>query len=268
MGTRDGHPGLPTEEELKRSARRFRRLVEEAELRKKRPFRRIVTEEAREEWSEERARRGVSLALEDDGETPDPGSHPPAPLRAARGSRALALAVGSAVHRVLERMDPRLPLREAIQKEHEGLIAFVSRELPPEDRAPALERCRDLLTRFAEGPLGRRFTEIAPTLLARELPLLSRPGDGDLDPVGVLSGAIDLLYRDPDTGEPVVVDYKTDSVTDRGEIDDLGRRYLAQGSLYAEAVGDALGLDRTPRFELWLLVPGRILRTAAGHKGT
>jgi ATP-dependent exoDNAse (exonuclease V) beta subunit len=69
---------------------------------------------------------------------------------------------------------------------------------------------------------------------------------------------VDLLYRDPASGELVVVDYKTDRVTDGAEIDEHAARYGAQGAGYVRAVQEALGLDAPPRFELWFLAAGEV----------
>jgi ATP-dependent exoDNAse (exonuclease V) beta subunit len=84
--------------------------------------------------------------------------------------------------------------------------------------------------------------------------------DGAPDaPVGFVSGAIDLLYRDPRSGELVVVDYKTDAVTGEDELRERARAYGLQGRRYTEALRDALALPRIPRFELWFLYPGRVV---------
>jgi ATP-dependent helicase/nuclease subunit A len=73
-----------------------------------------------------------------------------------------------------------------------------------------------------------------------------------------VAGSIDLLYRDDD-GRLVVVDYKTDRVepssADAGE---RRARYAQQGALYCRAIGEALGADPSPRFELWWLRSGAI----------
>ncbi|MBW2315570.1 MAG: hypothetical protein JRH10_15435 [Deltaproteobacteria bacterium] len=69
-----------------------------------------------------------------------------------------------------------------------------------------------VLERFAASPLCERLREIDAHIVARELPVLLRPGKGD-EALGHVVGAIDLLYREPDSGDWVVADYKTDRVT-------------------------------------------------------
>jgi ATP-dependent exoDNAse (exonuclease V) beta subunit len=76
--------------------------------------------------------------------------------------------------------------------------------------------------------------------------------------VGFVSGSVDLLYRDPETGRLVVADYKTDRVEGAGEIAERARAYAPQARLYAAAVRDALALDEPPRAELWFLWPGAV----------
>jgi len=98
--------------------------------------------------------------------------------------------------------------------------------------------------------------------VARELPVLLAPDpdppDGD-GPVAFIAGAIDLLYRDPGNGALVIADYKTDEVAGA----DLARRtaiYASQGAAYVRAVQAALELAAPPRFELWFVHAGRIVR--------
>ena len=65
---------------------------------------------------------------------------------------------------------------------------------------------------------------------------------------------IDLVYRDPATGEIVVADYKTD----RGDASRAARTYFPQVEAYAKALMDAWALKTMPRTELWLLREGVI----------
>jgi ATP-dependent exoDNAse (exonuclease V) beta subunit len=108
--------------------------------------------------------------------------------------------------------------------------------------------------------------ELGPAVLARELPILVPPAEGEEEgdgarPVGFVAGAIDLVYRDPATGTLVVADYKTDAVADDDEIAARVDVYRPQGAVYARAVRDALGLAEAPRFELWFLRADRIVVT-------
>jgi ATP-dependent exoDNAse (exonuclease V) beta subunit len=93
-------------------------------------------------------------------------------------------------------------------------------------------------------------------VVARELPVWALPaGDAEGEPVGFVAGAIDLLYRDPESRALVVADYKTDAV---GGTDLAARaaEYAGQGAAYVRAVAHALGLAEPPRFELWFLQAG------------
>ncbi len=104
-------------------------------------------------------------------------------------------------------------------------------------------------------------------MLARELPVLCRPGseaelaggDGDdLGPVGYFAGTIDLVYRDRETGETVVADYKTDPIESDAELVSRAAMYRLQGGVYQRALKDAMGLAEPPRFELWFFHADRI----------
>ena len=127
-------------------------------------------------------------------------------------------------------------------------------------RAAALERAREVLARFAQGPLLARLAALRDHVIARELPvLLPAEAEGD-GPVGFVAGAIDLLYRDPATNEFVVVDYKTDRVEGDAALAERARRYAGQAAHYRRAVQEALELPRPPRFELWFLHAGAVVR--------
>ncbi len=73
-----------------------------------------------------------------------------------------------------------------------------------------------------------------------------------------MTGTIDLVYRDPASGAPVVADFKSDAVDDEG-VHALVVRYAPQLDLYARSVSDALGLAIPPRRELWLLALDRVV---------
>jgi ATP-dependent exoDNAse (exonuclease V) beta subunit len=77
--------------------------------------------------------------------------------------------------------------------------------------------------------------------------------------VGFVSGALDLLYRDPETGDLVVADYKTDRVEGDDELATQAEAYASQARLYARAVREALDLPEPPRAELWFLWAGRVV---------
>lgn len=172
--------------------------------------------------------------------------------------RELALAVGTALHGALEDLDPgdSGPVqRSACLERAESLLALL---VAPDDREAATARTRELLDRFWSGPLHARLREIGPHILARELPVLLAPEPEGEGPVGFVAGAIDLLYRDPDRGELVVADYKSDAVSSPSEARRKADGYRGQGERYVRAVQQALELPRPPRFELWFLAIGHV----------
>jgi ATP-dependent helicase/nuclease subunit A len=169
--------------------------------------------------------------------------------------RRIALAAGTAVHSVLERADWTDPARART-----ALARAVESEAAPAERAAVLAHAEAVWRRFAAGPLAARLAALAPHVVARELPVWALPeGEGAAEPVGFVAGAIDLLYRDPESGALVVADYKTDAV----EASDLAahaERYAKQGAAYTGALARALGLSEPPRFELWFLQAGVVTR--------
>ena len=124
---------------------------------------------------------------------------------------------------------------------------------------------RALLDDIARGPLIARLRDLASDIVARELPVLlpavaAVESDATPAPVGFVAGAIDLVYRDPESGELVVADYKTDQLgpdADGAALRAVAAKYAGQGDLYRRALREALELPYTPRFELWLLAHGR-----------
>jgi ATP-dependent helicase/nuclease subunit A len=175
--------------------------------------------------------------------------------------RETAMAVGTAVHRVLE----LYPLPE--EKLTAVLDAALEPLVPPDALAAARTQARDLWRRFTAGPLAARLDALLPHVVARELAVLLPPDPEDADgPVGFLSGAIDLLYRDPDDGELVLADYKTDQVESPLEVDARARAYALQGRVYRRAVAEALGLSEGPRVEFWFVVPGLVVPVSAARQ--
>jgi hypothetical protein len=73
----------------------------------------------------------------------------------------------------------------------------------------AARAARELLGALAGGQLLARFEAIRGHVVARELPVLLPAGEDDVA-LAFVAGAVDLVYRDPDSDELVIVDYKTD----------------------------------------------------------
>jgi ATP-dependent exoDNAse (exonuclease V) beta subunit len=226
-------------ERVRRDAERLRSLAGEAAARAARPTVRTASEE--EAWEEARAGEGAARVA----------------AGARDAARETALAAGEAVHAWLEHLDLAEPAerwrdagRRALAREHPGVAA----------------RAGALVERFLAGPLAERLRALAPHVIARELPVLAPPRpehvlDADArarEPVGFWSGSIDLLVADPETGEIVVVDYKTDAVEGGAAVEERARSYAPQGRVYVRAVQDALALREPPRFELWFLHAGAV----------
>jgi hypothetical protein len=137
----------------------------------------------------------------------------------APSGRARALALGTAVHRILELCD----LND--ESSLGGLAVSVTRELGWPDVAARAAALAGACWRSA--PV--RAAAVSPEVY-RELPVATLLDDA------VVSGAVDVLYRDGTAW--LVVDYKTDRGADSGE---LRRRYTPQAAAYAVAVEAATG---------------------------
>jgi ATP-dependent helicase/nuclease subunit A len=189
--------------------------------------------------------------------------------RGARdGSSEVATAAGSAVHAFLQHFeweagDPA----EAVSRERRHLAERFPHGLSAANRRAAHERAERILDRLISGPLWARLRAIAPRIVAREIPLLLSPDESARGPVGYAAGAIDLVYRDAESGAPVVVDFKTDRIEGDEVPDGIVERHRAQARSYQRAVQEALSLERPPRFELWFLDAGCIVDPDAKRGG-
>ncbi len=179
-------------------------------------------------------------------------------------SRSLALALGVALHRALELEELAERAPDAWRRAAES--AFDS-ELPG---ATLRDRSRlgSELERLAASPLLAELRALRPAVLARELPLLAQAaapsaasGSSRAIALDGIVGTLDLLYRDPATGEVVVADFKSDEIAAGAApagIAGIVARYRPQLELYGRAVESAMALDRPPRLELWLLAADAI----------
>ena len=244
-------PSLPGPEEIALVSAGLKAAREQAEIRKARAFGGAASEEAHALLREQQAERLVS-------EEPRP--------RGPVVDRAAAMAAGGAVHRALEEWDLAADPRKEAGRQRSLLPAYLAALVEGDELERALPVAGSLLDTFAAGPLLARLRGLKDHLLARELPVLLPPGKGDHSPVGVVSGAIDLLYRDPGSGEIVIADYKTDEVATEEEIRTRAAVYAPQGALYARAVQEALELKEAPRFELWFLRVGRVVLIPAAQR--
>jgi ATP-dependent helicase/nuclease subunit A len=221
---------------VRAESERLAALAAAAARRAERPLAAAVTAGARSEADEE-------TAAQQEAADRARRRGPPAP------DRATAAAVGTAIHAMLERLDGEAaePDTEWEQR-RAGVRAALERSLPPERLARAIERADELLERLRGGHLGRRLREIAPHVIARELPVLVEP-EADAGPVGAGIGAIDLVYRDV-AGGAVVVDFKTDRIDSSRALAERVEHHRAQANAYRRAVESVLGRARV---ELWFL---------------
>jgi len=179
-----------------------------------------------------------------------------------RPSRDGAQAVGEALHRALERVD-LANAREGWLEACATARAELKRDLSAvrQDQDRALARFDQVAQGLGESVLMQHMERIGPHVLARELPiLLAADANATSGPVDLWSGAIDLVYRDPDTGQYVVVDHKSDFFAD--DADSAARicAYGIQVGRYQQALARALGPAAEVRAELWLLDRGEVLR--------
>jgi len=247
---------LPEPEEIARASATLRDRRTAAEVHMSRPWGGAASEEAHERLREELAARRL-----DEGE-----EGPRRPVRARTGDegseldREAAMALGGAVHRALEEWDLAADPQEELARQRTHLPAYLAPLARGEVVDRALPRAEDLLDRFAASRLLARLQSLAGHLVARELPVLLPPREAhDHAPVGVVTGAVDLVYRDPATGHLVIADYKTDDVDDPEEIARRAAVYAPQGATYVRALQEALDLPQPPRFELWFLRADRVV---------
>ena len=238
-------PSLPGPEEIAFVSATLRAERERAGRRMARPFGGAASEEAHALLREQQAERQA--------ETTEPS---PDRNRRPTKDRAAAMAAGGAIHRALEEWDLGTEPRKELERQRKRLPAYLAALVEGDELDRALPLAMSLLETFTAGPLLERFRSLKDHILARELAVLLPPGEGDHAPVGAVTGAIDLLYRDPKDGRIVIADYKTDEVETPEEIHARAAVYAPQGAIYARAVGEALEMEEGPRFELWFLRAG------------
>lgn len=248
--------GLPEPDEIARVSTALRADRAAAEAHMVRPWGGAASEEAHELLREELAARRL-----DEGEDGLPrSSRPRRKAGAGHGlDREAAMAVGGAVHRALEEWDLSVDPREELARQRTRLPAYLAPLARGEVLDLALPRAESFLDAFGESRLLERLRGLAGRIVARELPVLLPPREAPHAPVGVVTGAVDLVYRDPDTGRLVIADYKTDEVEDPEEIARRAAVYAPQGATYVRALQEALDLPQAPRFELWFLRADRVV---------
>ena len=251
-------PGWPSPERLAAESRILAARCFEARLRAARPRVQAASALSHEATAE----RAHARFFPEEGGAVSPMEPTRAPDGedggAASRARVRAAAVGTAVHAVLESWDAaasaEISLADGVRRAASLLPALVGEA----EFTGAVADAKRILEGFVASPLFDRLRAIDPHVVARELPVLLRPRPDDLA-LGHVVGAIDLLYREPETGEWVVADYKTDAVASDGEMRERASHYASQGGAYLRAVREALELPKPPRFELWFLTRGECL---------
>jgi ATP-dependent helicase/nuclease subunit A len=248
LAAEPARPSLPGPEEISYVSAALHAERARAADRMARPFGGAASEEAHARLRDQQAER---LAAERSASR-------------AAAPREAAMAAGGAVHRALEEWDLSAPGGTEAGRQRARLAAYLAAAAPGGDPEPALALAESLLQSFSGGPLLARLRSLNGHILARELPVLVPPELGEGSPVGVIAGAIDLLYRDPGDGRLVVADYKTDDVETDEQLRTRAAAYAPQGALYTRAIREALELPEAPRFELWFLKAGQVVAAAGG----
>lgn len=172
------------------------------------------------------------------------------------GDAALAQAVGTAFHRLVERTPLAQLASGALPADATALSACVPEDVAAADRDAVVRGVQRIVAGLAGGRVLARMRALCGGIVAREVPfLLAR------DPVPV-SGRIDLLARDP-AGGLVVVDYKTDRVEDDVALARAAAGHAAQARIYVDAVRAALGSAEPVCCELWFVAADRVVPLAA-----
>ena len=188
----------------------------------------------REVWLEERAVLLARAARPAPATSPSGLEHVDEEVRSggpgAPAGRAGALALGSAVHRVMELCD--LGDEASVAR----VAAAVAHEIERPDLAEEAAGLAAACWRAAPVRAAAAAAAADPGAVFRELPV------GALVEGAVVSGASDLVYRDGQ--EWIVVDYKTDRIDDEKDAarEVLLGRYRLQGAAYAVALEAVLGL--------------------------
>ncbi len=159
------------------------------------------------------AATGLSRAYRDEEEEQDS----PEPWRRGRAGTS----VGRAVHAVLQSID----LATGAGVEHRARAQAVAEGVP--DRQEEIARLAKVAV---QSNIVRRA--VASQRIWREVPVAAPVGDGSLH------GFIDLLFEEENG--LVVVDYKTDSVTEE-QLPEVIDRYRLQGGAYAHAIAQITG---------------------------
>jgi ATP-dependent exoDNAse (exonuclease V) beta subunit len=170
-----------------------------------------------------------------------------------------AREMGIAIHRALEEFDFGADETAEIERQRDTITRDLALAASIDCVDETVAAGTQLWDKITQGSLLARLRELSDRIVARELSVLRPPGDED-GPVGYRVGVIDLVYRDPSSDQLVVIDYKTDEVTDPAALQSRAESYAEQGAVYSHALEDAFELSYTPCFELWFLQRDEIVR--------
>ena len=260
--TDDHQPRLPDLQAVRARSLRWRAEAESARDRAATPRTKAASADSHEAMVETLRDRHDETAQDHESGGGDPASISTIPNPDARSpidgppGSAFAREVGTAIHRVLERLDLSGEQEASCDEALQRLEAEIADLVAPDQLSEALAAARPIAESLGRSRLVTRLFALGDDLIGREVPILSASaatGSSSANPGPTVVGAIDLIYRDPTTGEVVVADYKTDHVRSDESLEDHARRYAAQGAAYTRAVQEAFRLDQEPRFELWFL---------------
>lgn len=171
---------------------------------------------------------------------------------------ALARFVGTAVHRALELLDLDAEPVAELQRQLLQLPSAISGYVSNEHRSQVVAQARAILEAADRNGMLHELYERKDQILGREIPVLL-PAD---EAGSVIVGTLDLLYRDPATGQLIVADFKTDQVETTAELNARAEHYAGQGAVYQRAVQAMFPDEDPPGFELWFLAANRIHRVS------
>jgi ATP-dependent exoDNAse (exonuclease V) beta subunit len=241
---------LPAAETLRTAGEALRARRAAARERSQRPWNAAASADAHADAREDQAIRRF-------GDGPTAGSRAP-DSRPRESSQEAARAAGTAVHRILEEFDLAADPREELARQQRRLPDLLAALVAGGESVAALTRAGEVLAKLRSGRLLSKLCGLAEHVVSRELSVLLPPAAEGRRAVAFVAGSIDLCYRDPETAEWVVADYKTDRVVSDSDVAERVALYTEQGRIYQRALREALGLQSDPRFELWFLDADRV----------
>lgn len=167
---------------------------------------------------------------------------------------------GTAMHMVMQRIDFNLPVtKESISKQVHKMI---SKEFITDKQADSIDILK--IEKFFQSNLGKRM--MSAEIIRREIPFVMELKASEIykdlakgnyeNEIILLQGAIDCYFEED--GELVIVDYKTDYVTDEN-IEFVINKYRSQIKYYTEAL-QKITAKKVKEQYLYLFYDGRIVK--------